>query len=168
VATPTPPKNPLALRAVPWVIRSVGIAAVLLAGLGLAGETVYVWGIATKPRCCGTQPYFIQAFVVLAGSSYVIATAYLVAGVKLIALRARWTVWFVLLSVFTLIAAFAPGALWLHPRWGSSIAEASGVGGMGTAAIVLTGLPIWGSAMVTWAACQMRRSGFSPPQPDPS
>ena len=159
VLTQHPSQRSRDTRVARWVLRAVGLLALLFAAFGVLGQSVYVWSIATDPECCSSEPFFPQAFAVLAAFSYLACAGYIVVGVKFLALRARWLPFFLTLSAVVLLESLIPGGLWLHPRFGSSIAAASGVGSMGTSAVVLTGYPLWGSALAWWATLRLRRAG---------
>ncbi len=134
------------------VLKIVGWASVALSAVGLWYHATCVSADYSRaPR----PPYFFQAWYTMAGINIVLLIAGIALGIGLIRGLAKWVTPFVVLQLAVVLDAFIPGALWLHPRFGPSIAAASGISG-GTIFQVVVLLPIWGSIAAIWAARRLR------------
>jgi hypothetical protein len=130
------------------VLKIVGWAGVVLSLGGLWYHATYLRADYSRIP----QPlYFFQAYYTMAGINIVLLIAGILLGVAFIRGNPKWVPLFVTLQAVVVLDAFVPGAFWLHPRFGSSIAAAGGISG-GTMLQVIVLFPIWGSLAALWAA----------------
>jgi hypothetical protein len=134
------------------LLRIVGGFAVLLALFGAYYHGLYL-GADYSRR--GNPPYFFQAWHIMASINIALLIASFIIGIQLIRARATWVGAFVATEALILLDAILPGFFWLQPRFGSSIAAASGIAG-GTGAHLITLFPFWGSVAALWASRRIR------------
>jgi hypothetical protein len=137
------------------LLRLVGTVAVALSIIGifyLARHALRVDLSRLDP------PYFVRAYCILAGANFVLCVAASIVGIQLWRRGKGYVLPFVVIEMLVLLALVIPAAMWLHPRWGHSIAAASGI----SAGLVfhhLTLFPLWGSALAVVAARRSRSRG---------
>ena len=134
------------------LLRTVGGFSVLLALFGAWYHFLYLTADYSRRE---NPPYFFQAWHIMAAINIALLLASLVIGVQLVRAQPTWVGAFVVVEAIILLDAVVPGFLWLHPRFGASIAAASGIAG-GTGAHLITLFPFWGSVAALWAARRMR------------
>jgi hypothetical protein len=133
------------------LLRIVGGFSILLA---LFGGWYHVLYLTADYSRRDNPPYFFQAWYFMAGINIALLLASLLIGLQLIRGRATWVRAFIVVEALILLDAIVPGLLWLNPRFGASIAAASGIS-EGTGAHVITLFPFWGSVAALWAARRM-------------
>jgi hypothetical protein len=92
----------------------------------------------------------------MAGINIALLVAGIVVGVQLVRGCGAWVRALLIIQILVVLDTFVPGVLWLHSRFGSSIAAASGISG-GTIFQVLALFPIWGPLAGWWAARRVNR-----------
>ena len=140
------------------VLRIVGGFSVVLGVIGLWYHFRYLSADYSRHE---HPPYFFLAWYTMAAVNIALLVAGILVGVQLVRGRARWTKAFVILEILVVLDTLIPGALWLNPRFGSSVAAASGIAG-GTFFQILTLFPIWGSVACIWAARRISAPLSSP------
>ena len=140
------------------MLKVVGGSSVALGVIGLWYHLTYLTADYSGRK---NPPYFFQAWYTMAAVNIALLVAGILVGLQLLRGQARWIRTFVILEVLVILDTFVPGALWLNPRFGSSIAAASGIAG-GTIFQVIILFPIWGSLAGLWAARRLNPQAPGP------
>ena len=134
------------MRANKLLTRTVGVLSLLFSAFSVLFGALVATGIYISPPK-DLQPYFYSAYAIIAGSTFTLSLLLGFVGWSLLKLRTdRW--W--LLAVVCIAFYFFMhqiGALWLHPKFGMSIAAATGVGLGGLAPIEASYFYVWGPAI---------------------
>lgn len=134
-------------------VRIVGGVSAACAGLGIGATVVVVrnYLVGKGADIGASAPYFRQAFFLFSALSMAFN---LLLGFVAAALLVGYSV-----AAWQFAAVFVPqvvyigllGVLWRHPRLGSSIAAATGLGNLGIGFSFLCLLPLWGP-IALWLA----------------
>ena len=136
------------------VLRIVGGSGIVLALVGLSYIALYLsFDYSARPE----PLYFYQAWHVMASINAALLVCGLLLGISLLRGRVRFVPAFVLLKAVVVVFSFLPGFFWLNPRYGSSIAAASGISG-GIVVEIVVLFPIWGSIAAIAAARCIRKA----------
>jgi hypothetical protein len=141
-------------RAARSALRIVGLVAV---ALSLYGFWYHATILGSDFSTEDNPPYFFHAWYTMTGISILLLLAALLSGIQLMRGRAKWVTAFIAVETLILLTFMAFSALWLHPRWGTSIAAATGISG-GSLIHVLTLFVIWGPIVAIISARQIRRA----------
>ena|ERR1039457_1788853 len=140
------------------ILRIVGGFSVVLAFAGLGYIAAYLRvDYSTRPQ----PPCFFQAWHIMASIDAVLLICGVLLGIALLRCKVAFVTAFVVLQALVVAYSFAPGLFWLNPRYGSSIAAASGISA-GTIVPVFVLFPVWGSIAAIAAARRIRKGPGAP------
>ena len=149
-------------RAARIVLRTVGVAIVVCAALGLLYNAFSLFAVTSgaldKVPFPEPLPYLYEAFYTLSALCVASYIALVISGVRFI--RLSFSLWW-LFAVGLAIEGglyFLTGRLWLHPEYGTSIAAATGIAEGGLVLVFYTFLPLWAPILVLVAWHSLRRS----------
>jgi hypothetical protein len=134
------------MRACKLLVRIVGVLSLLFAAFSVLVCALMAIGILISPPK-DLQPYFYSAYAVIAGGTFLLSLLLGFAGWSLARLRTArwWLLAFVCITFYFFMHQI--GALWLHPKFGMSIAAATGVGLGGLMPIEASYFYAWGPAI---------------------
>lgn len=143
-----------ALEEIPrGVLRGTGLAATLLALLGLSYNAASVVGVVFLSTESPSTPYFSVAYVLMSAVCTAMFALVLVAGIDLLRGRARhrWMLVFVCLTGVAYF--FLIRFMWMLPNesLASSVAEATGLANGGIMFFYMTLFPFWAPILVLTA-----------------
>jgi hypothetical protein len=134
------------------VLRIVGWSSIVFGLLGLWYHFSYL-SVDYSRR--GMAPYFYQAWHIMAAVNIALLLVGVALGIAFVRLRIRALPFFIVLQTLVILDAIVPGFLWLSPKYGRSIGEASGISG-GTILELVVLFPLWGSIAAAWAVRKLR------------
>ena len=134
----------------PRIIRAFGVLNILFAAAGVYLASGHAIEISVSLHDCAEEPYVREAYIIMTVVDLCCILALAVGGMYLLRLKRRGLVISCIVFVTEIAWFFGTAALWLAGMSGgrgelvgTSIAAASGIGGMGTAPQILTAYPIW-------------------------
>jgi hypothetical protein len=134
-----------------WALRIVGVASLYCAGSGLHYSAVALRTVLQKRPFPDEGPSFVQAFYFLLAICVFFYGLLIWCGIRFVLADPSMWLLFIGLVVAEVAFSLATAAMWLIPRYASSVAGATGMatGGLTTQLFIL--LPLWGP-VVAWLA----------------
>ncbi len=133
------------------VLRVVGWVGVLFSVFGLFAQNA-IWSACPVSQ---QPPEIRPVYYTMVGVNIAITIATFFVAAGLTRAWAKCVPFFVGVQFLVLLDFLIPGLLWLNPRFGHAIATVTGISGYGTAFLVITLYPFWGSVAAIWAAHRM-------------
>jgi len=146
----------------PW--RVLKIIAVCSVGLGIGG-LLYSLPVLGSELFYGDrelesdEQYFYVFLYLFSSLSIFLYISLIICGIQLFRKRLNWVLALVAIVAIEIALVIGVGGSWLNPKYGMSIAGATGLsfGGMSIQFIIL--FPLWGPMASLWAWNRIRKSG---------
>ena len=143
-----------------FVLRIVGVAVVACSAFGLLYNAFTLFRAASgslEAPILESAPYRYQAFYLLSLLCVASYIALLISGIQFIRLSFSFF-WLFAVALAVEVGLFwLTGRLWLHPKYGMSIAAATGIAEGGLFPQLYTYLPLWAPILVLLAWLSLRR-----------
>jgi hypothetical protein len=125
------------------LLRTIGVLNLVLSVWGFYFWTVAIVSVHRETRADPQAPYFRTAFWTLSTIDAALLLGFIFAAVMLVRLHPRAALIHTCLILTSIACALGPGLLWLLPNGvGTSIAAASGIGGVGLGPLLLCPVPL--------------------------
>lgn len=132
-------------------LRSIGVASILLAALGLLYNAMFILPEFFLGSDDPAGPYFYPAFYIMSAICVACYLLLLTLGIQFVRLNTSNLGLFVFLFLFEIIYIKVVFILWNHPTIGMSVAEATGVANGGLMLQRWTLFPLWAVPVLLWA-----------------